>query len=249
MYYKMSKNATTNDTTPKEKAPKAPKEKKVKEPKDKKVKEPKEKKESKEKKEPKEKKVKEPKEKVKEPEVSDDSEPVSKPTQSADDKILDTIAALNEQASQFSSNFKEYMAHGTRIKTQHKELIKAHESTIKTLHKMVRKRSNKNGARKPAGFVKPAKISDELANFLNLPHGTKLARTAATVLINEYAAKHNLKHGRAIEVDESLDKLLKVPKDLEGGLTYFNLQRYMARHFETKAEADAAAAASSSVTA
>ena len=249
MYYKMSKNSTTNDTTPKEKAPKAPKEKKVKEPKDKKVKEPKEKKESKEKKEPKEKKVKEPKEKVKEPEVSDDSEPVSKPTQSADDKILDTIAALNEQASQFSSNFKEYMAHGTRIKTQHKELIKAHESTIKTLHKMVRKRSNKNGARKPAGFVKPAKISDELANFLNLPHGTKLARTAATVLINEYAAKHNLKHGRAIEVDESLDKLLKVPKDLEGGLTYFNLQRYMARHFETKAEADAAAAASSSVTA
>jgi hypothetical protein len=174
---------------------------------------------------------------------------VSKPTQSVDNKILDTISALNEQASQFASNFKEYMAHGTRIKTQHKELIKAHESTIKTLHKMVRKRSNKNGARKPAGFVKPAKISDELANFLNLPHGTKLARTAATVLINEYAAKHNLKHGRAIEVDESLDKLLKVPKDLEGGLTYFNLQRYMARHFETKAEADAAAAASSSVTA
>ena len=244
MYYKMSKNATTNDTTPKEKAPK-----------EKKVKEPKEKKEPKEPKEPKEKKVKEPKEKkVKEPEVpevSDNTEPVSKPTQSADDKILDTIDALNEQASQFASNFKEYMAHGTRIKTQHKELIKAHESTIKTLHKMVRKRSNKNGARKPAGFVKPAKISDELANFLNLPHGTKLARTAATVLINEYAAKHNLKHGRAIEVDDSLDKLLKVPKDLEGGLTYFNLQRYMARHFETKAEADAAAAAaaSSSVTA
>jgi hypothetical protein len=246
MYYKMTKNATASDTSSKEKAPKPPKEKAPKAPKEKAPKA------SKESKPPKEKAPKVSKEVESKPDVSDDvkvddKDATLKSAQSGDDKMLDNIAMLNKQAAQFASDFKDFMAHGSRIKNQHKELIKAHESTIKVLHKMVRKRSNKNGARKPAGFVKPAKISNELADFLNLPHDTKLARTAATVLINEYAAKNNLKHGRAIEVDDKLDKLLQVPKDLDGGLTYFNLQRYMARHFETKAEADAAAAAASSV--
>ena len=54
------------------------------------------------------------------------------------------------------------------------------------------KRKRKNTNRSPSGFVKPTLISNELANFLNKPIGTEMARTEVTREINGYIRLHSL---------------------------------------------------------
>jgi len=88
------------------------------------------------------------------------------------------------------------------------------------------------GRRVPSGFVKPSIISDQLAMFLGKPAGTKMARTDVSKEINTYISVHGLQdpfNGRRINPDEKLKKLLGVSPNDE--LTYFNLQKYMGRHF------------------
>jgi upstream activation factor subunit UAF30 len=138
----------------------------------------------------------------------------------------------------------------TSVTGQVRTLMKRSERELKNAQKAGRKRARKTGNRAPSGFVKPTKISKELAKFLGKPHGTEMARTEVTREINTYIRAHKLqdpKNGRRILADSKLRSLLKLKKDDE--LTYFNLQRYMSPHFAksvkaTKAAAAAAAAAS-----
>ena len=86
--------------------------------------------------------------------------------------------------------------------------------------------------RVPSGFVRPTKISDELAVFLGKPVGTEMARTDVSRLINSYLRINNLqdpRNGRNINPDAKLRALLKLGENDE--LTYFNLQKYMKHHF------------------
>lgn len=85
-----------------------------------------------------------------------------------------------------------------------------------------------------SGFMRPVKISDELASFLGKTAGTVMGRQDANDEIRQYVALNNLKEtekgkGRNINPDAKLSALLKLP----GGeqLTYFNLQKYMKPHF------------------
>lgn len=94
------------------------------------------------------------------------------------------------------------------------------------------KRSTPKGDRQPSGFVKPAKITAELATFLGKPADTMMARTEVTKEVNAYIREHKLQdptNGRIIVPDAKLNGLLKVSKGDQ--LTYFNLQRYMKVHF------------------
>ena len=120
----------------------------------------------------------------------------------------------------------------TNITGQVRSLQKRADRELRAAHKLNKKRSSKSGTRAPSGFVKPTKISKELAAFLNKPHGTEMARTQVTREINTYIRAHKLqdpKNGRRILADTALRKLLKLNKNDE--LTYFNLQRYMSPHF------------------
>ena len=89
-----------------------------------------------------------------------------------------------------------------------------------------------NSNRIPSGFVKPTKISNELAKFLGKPAGTEIARTDVSRLINTYIRVNNLQdpqNGRVIYPDSKLRSLLAIGENDE--LTYFNLQKYMKPHF------------------
>jgi upstream activation factor subunit UAF30 len=122
------------------------------------------------------------------------------------------------------------------LKTEFRSLEKKWSREIKTAQKTNAKRKRKSGNRQPSGFVKPTKISDELAKFLEKPVGTEMARTDVTREINTYIRAHKLQdkdNGRKINPDAKLAALLKLKKTDE--LTYFNLQRYMSPHF-SKAE-------------
>jgi chromatin remodeling complex protein RSC6 len=120
----------------------------------------------------------------------------------------------------------------TNITGQVRALQKRADRELRAAHKANKKRSTKSGTRAPSGFVKPTKISKELAAFLGKEHGTEMARTQVTREINTYIRAHKLqdpKNGRRILADAKLRKLLKLSKEDE--LTYFNLQRYMSPHF------------------
>jgi len=114
------------------------------------------------------------------------------------------------------------------VKVEPKVEVKI-ESTLNSARKFA---SAREFDRRPSGFVTPTRISDELAKFLNVPVGTMMARTQVSKLINGYIRVNHLQdanNGRVINVDTKLRKLLNVNPTDE--VTYFNLQKYMKRHF------------------
>jgi chromatin remodeling complex protein RSC6 len=122
----------------------------------------------------------------------------------------------------------------TSVTGQVRALQKRADREVKQAQKKSNKRAKRSGNRAPSGFVKPTRISSELASFLGKPKGTEMARTEVTREINKYIVANSLqdkKNGRVIHPDTKLRKLLKLGKNDE--LTYFNLQRYMSPHFAT----------------
>ena len=170
------------------------------------------------------------------------------PTATASDSDVDLAAISTE----FLAKLNQLSALIGSLKTEYRSLEKKFTREIKTAQKTNAKRKRKSGNRQPSGFVKPTKISDELAKFLEKPVGSEMARTDVTREINKYIRSHSLQdkeNGRKINPDAKLQTLLKLKKTDE--LTYFNLQRYMSPHFakSEKALAAAASAAASAATA
>ena len=124
------------------------------------------------------------------------------------------------------------------VKTQIHDL----RQTLKQLEKNVKKQMKKlenevvknkvKEIRKPTGFCRPCKISKELCEFMKRSEGTEMSRVEVSKVLNDYIRKNNLKdidNGRKIVPDEKLKILLDIKHGEE--LTYFNLQRYLSKHF------------------
>lgn len=144
-------------------------------------------------------------------------------------KIQEFGAKLQQMASLFAS-----------MKSDYKTLEKVFSRELKSAQKNSKKRKS-SGNRQPSGFVKPTRISDELASFLGKTVGTEMARTEVSKEINAYIREKGLQdkeNGRKIHPDASLSKLLALTAADE--LTYFNLQRYMKHHFIKEVAAVAA---------
>jgi upstream activation factor subunit UAF30 len=157
---------------------------------------------------------------------------------------VDATAAevsLAEQTVEFQSKLHQIGVLLSALKSEFRSLEKKWTRDVKIAQKQSSKRKRKAGNRAPSGFVKPTKISDELASFLGKEKGTEMARTDVTREINAYIRANKLQdqdNGRKIIPDTKLATLLKLKKSDE--LTYFNLQKYMSPHF-AKAVKDAAA--------
>jgi upstream activation factor subunit UAF30 len=182
--------------------------------------------------------------KVKAPKVEASPAPVVVETVSAavDDAVLavDAETPITEQSVEFLAKLQQLGVLISSLKAEYRTLEKKWTRELKTAQKQSSKRKRKAGNRAPSGFVKPTRISDELAKFLEKPSGSEMARTEVTRDINKYIRTHNLQdkeNGRKINPDSKLATLLKLKKTDE--LTYFNLQRYMSPHF-AKASKDAA---------
>ena len=175
--------------------------------------------------------------KVKAPKV--DAAPVaekaSEPVLVAEEATLivaDAETSVVEQSVEFLAKLQQLGVLISSLKAEYRTLEKKWTRELKTAQKQSSKRKRKAGNRAPSGFVKPTRISDELAKFLEKPSGSEMARTEVTRDINKYIRTHNLQdkeNGRKINPDSKLATLLKLKKTDE--LTYFNLQRYMSPHF------------------
>ena len=153
----------------------------------------------------------------------------------------DSTASVSANFGEFFARFQKLLSEFGQLRSELKTLEKRTMKELKVASKMNNKRKKKPQTRAPSGFVKPTKISDELASFLGKPFGSEMARTEVTREINAYIRANDLQdktNGRKINPDTQLAKLLKVTDKDE--LTYFNLQRYMSPHFTKKAVAEAA---------
>jgi len=154
---------------------------------------------------------------------------------------VDADAFFTEKSIEFLAKLQQIGTLISSLKTEYRVLEKQWHRELKVAQKASSKRKRKAGNRAPSGFVKPTRISDELAKFLDKPTGSEMARTVVTKEINTYIRNHNLQdkeNGRKINPDVKLAALLKLKKSDE--LTYFNLQKYMSPHF-AKATKDATA--------
>ena len=166
---------------------------------------------------------------------------VTEPVVVAEEQLVtsDTEAPLAQQSVEFSAKLNQLSVAISSLKSEYRALEKKWARELKLAQKQSSKRKRKAGNRAPSGFVKPTRISDELAKFLDKPAGTEMARTDVTRDVNKYIRAHNLQdkeNGRKINADSKLATLLKLKKTDE--LTYFNLQKYMSHHF-AKANKDA----------
>jgi len=141
--------------------------------------------------------------------------------------------------NEFGAKIQQAFSIFSSLKGDFKTLEKTIARELKAATKASAKKTKRSGNRQPSGFVKPTRISDELATFLGKSSGTQMARTEVSKEINAYIRANKLQdkdNGRKIIPDSKLTALLKIQNDDE--LTYFNLQRFMKHHF-IKAEATA----------
>ena len=147
-----------------------------------------------------------------------------------------TESQLNEDAigAQFDTVLSTLSAFRTQI-TQVQQVVRGLEKQVKKEMKGLRRDAQKGKARvnrKRSGFAQPTKISRELCEFMEKAEGTEIARTEVTQYVISYINDHKLQNPqnrKTITPDDKLRKLLGVSPSDE--VTYFNLQKYMNRHF------------------
>ena len=111
------------------------------------------------------------------------------------------------------------------LKNQSSRLIKSKKSSSVSSDK----------TNKVSGFLKPVKISKEMAKFTGWDANELKSRVDVTKYLCDYIKVHNLQNPedrRQIIADSKLSKLLKYDSKTETSpLTYFLIQKCLKNHF------------------
>jgi hypothetical protein len=153
--------------------------------------------------------------------------------------VVDATAPADNALSNIIDKVNSLSVAIKDIQTNLKVLSKEYDKQQKIIEKAQKKRQNAKNS--PSGFAKPNKISDELCDFIGVPHGTEKSRTDITRLINAYVKEHNLnkpENKRFILPDDKLKKILNVGDSEE--INYFILQKLISHHFPASASKTAA---------
>jgi len=167
--------------------------------------------------------------------VSENVEQESLPANTEEAPKDNLVSTIIDKVNTLFVSFKE-------VQALLKVLSKEYDKQQKIIEKAQKKRQNAKNS--PSGFAKPNKISDELCDFIGVPHGTEKSRTDITRFINTYVKEHNLnkpENKRFILPDDKLKKILNVG-DKED-INYFILQKLISHHFPPSASKQAQAAA------
>ncbi len=145
------------------------------------------------------------------------------PQQTVGDEIRGMITQLNSLREVIST-----------LHSQLKKLDKRVHREIKDARKRKRRARTEgaDGEQKPARlsiFEIPTRLSDDLCAFLGKPKGSEMSRSNVTKAVTTYIKEKGLKNKHDIQPDAALRKLLAVPTG--ESLTYFNLQKYLNKHY------------------
>jgi upstream activation factor subunit UAF30 len=140
---------------------------------------------------------------------------------------------LDEDLKAVTANLTTLRETAAAMLAQVKKLEKRVHREIKDARKRKRRAPPAEGAdakpRQPSIFERPTKVTDELCLFLGKPKDTLMSRSEVTKAVNNYVKEKGLKNKHDIKPDAALKKLLAIGEGEP--LTYFNLQRYLNRHY------------------
>ncbi len=145
------------------------------------------------------------------------------------DHIFKQFSTINDTLTLFKMQISTLQQH---VKTVEKNVRKE----LKTVQKEKQKEAEKV-PRKPSGFAKPSKVTKELCEFLEIPEGTQIARTEVNKALANYIKGNGLiekdktNKKQKIVADQKLINLLGIENENIDNLTYFNIQKYMNKHF------------------
>jgi len=141
---------------------------------------------------------------------------------------------IDDQFSTVLSTLSQFKTQITTLSVQLKGLEKTVKKEIKQNKRLITKKQSK-GSRKPSGFAEASPISKDLCDFLGKDQGATVARTEVTKFVCNYIKQNSLandENKRVIKPDDKLKSLLGTDDDTV--VTYFNIQRYMNKHFIKK---------------
>jgi chromatin remodeling complex protein RSC6 len=176
----------------------------------------------------------------------------AQPTEEQSQSVETLFQSLLSQAEQLMETQKTWVATLRRaVKCYNRESREMARTNARLQAKRARRQNADGQKRAPSGFQIPTSISDNLCDFLDVAHGTKMSRNVVTKQINNYIREKNLQvqeNRRSFIPDSKLGAILGKLQDVDAstGFTYFNLQRYISRHFTPSSSASTAATASSS---
>jgi chromatin remodeling complex protein RSC6 len=147
-----------------------------------------------------------------------------------DNWIIDQFSTINNSLSLFKLQISSLQ-----------KIVKNVEKDVRKELKNIKKDKLKNKPkikRAPSGFAKPTRVTKELCEFMNKPEGSEIARTEVTQTLVNYIKENNLvgtsdDTKNKIIPDDKLKTLLGIQDDEIQDLNYFNIQKYMNRHFKT----------------
>lgn len=151
------------------------------------------------------------------------------------DNTSDSLNAIIEQFTTINNSLTLFKMQISTLQQQVKTVEKNVKKELKNLKKDKKKEKPKT-KRAPSGFAKPTKVTKELCQFMDRPEGSEIARTEVTKALVAYIKANNLlEQGedtkKKIVPDEKLKTLLGIDNDKINDLTYFNIQKYMNKHF------------------
>jgi chromatin remodeling complex protein RSC6 len=159
--------------------------------------------------------------------------------QETQDNTLDTW--IMEQFTTINDSLTLFKMQITNLQKVVRTVEKDVKKELKNIKKDKKKEKPKS-KRAPSGFAKPTKVTKELCEFMNKPEGSEIARTEVTKALVNYIKDNNLielgeDSKNKIVPDEKLKSLLGIQDEELNDLTYFNIQKYMNKHFYSKKEA------------
>ena len=148
-------------------------------------------------------------------------------TEVAVSSVQDDVKSMLTQANTVRETVGALVAELKRLEKRVARLQKEADKRRRRAKKPVEGEEIK--PRKPSIFELPTPLSNDLCGFLGRPNGSLESRSNVTKAITTYVKEKNLKDKHTIKPDTKLKALLGVaPEDT---LTYFNLQRYLNRHY------------------
>lgn len=165
------------------------------------------------------------------------------PVETVTETETETVEVLSADA-RFEMVVTQLTTMRNDVATLLRTVKEARKQAARELKQAEKRKKRKNSSANPSGFTKPTLISNQLADFLGVDHGSEVARTVVTKRISAYVKEHGLvnpdnKREMFVYQDKELAELIGVeygvkPDAPEDCVTYFNLQSYMKRHFSTK---------------
>ena len=143
--------------------------------------------------------------------------------------IFNSFNTINDSITLFKMQLNS-------MQQQLKNVEKSVKKELKAVKKVVAEQSKTKKKRAPSGFAKPTKVTKELCDFMNRPEGSEIARTEVTKILSEYIKSNNLQEQtenskNKIVPDDKLATLLGISSEESLNLTFFNIQKYMNKHF------------------